>query len=445
MRGTRLALAFVLLGGATSWPVDAEPSRSWPQWRGPSGQGVSSETGLPEVWSATHNVLWKTAIPGRGHSSPIVWGDRIFLTTAIEGELVPARPVKHFEGGQEFVHPDGIGADRKHTLKLLSVDAETGKILWERTAWEGTPYDTRHRRGSYASPTAVTDGRHVYAYFGAEGLYCYDFDGKLVWKVSLGGIASFGVGVGTSPVLYRGLVIVLCDEDNGEKSFLAAFDTKTGKQAWRVARKVQLSWATPMIVTADGRDELITSGTELVIAYDPASGKELWCSKGLGNNAIPSPVAGGDIAVVSAGYPEKLAFALRPGGSGDITDSPRVLWKYTKGTAYVPSPILYGDYVYLMTDRGLVTCLDAKTGAVQYEGGRVPVPATFMASPVAYQGKILLFSEDGDTYVIQAGPTHQVLRTNPLGEPIYATPAVANGRVYIRAVGHLYAIGKAAS
>jgi outer membrane protein assembly factor BamB len=340
------------------------------------------------------------------------------------------------------VHPDGVGADRKHTLKVLALDARTGTLLWERTAWEGTPYDTRHKKGSYASLTPVTDGTRVYAYFGSEGLYAYDFDGKPAWKASLGGIATVGVGVGTSPVLYKDLIILQCDEDNGEKSFIAALDKRTGREVWRVPRKVQVSWATPILVNAGGRDELVTSGTELIIAYDPATGKELWRAKGLESNAVPSPVAGPDVVVVSAGFPAKLAMAIRPGGDGDVSDSPRILWRYAKGTAYVPSPILYGEFVYLVTDKGLVTCLDAMTGQVKYEGGRVPVPASFMASPVAYEGQILLFSEDGDTYVLKAGPTHEVLRSNALGEPIFATPAVANGRLYIRTLGRLWAIGR---
>jgi outer membrane protein assembly factor BamB len=438
MKRAALALVAVTLPAV----LRAEPA-TWPQWRGPGSQGVSSEKGLPTEWSSARNVLWKADIPGRGHSSPIVWGDRIFLTTALEGEVVPgAKAVRHVIDGQDFVHPDGVGADRKHTLKVLALDARTGTLLWERTAWEGTPYDTRHKKGSYASLTPVTDGSLVYAYFGSEGLYAFGFDGKPAWKASLGGIATVGVGVGTSPVLYKDLIILQCDEDNGEKSFIAALDKRTGREVWRVPRKVQVSWATPILVNAGGRDELVTSGTELIIAYDPATGKELWRAKGLESNAVPSPVAGPDVVVVSAGFPAKLAMAIRPGGDGDVSDSPRILWRYAKGTAYVPSPILYGEFVYLVTDKGLVTCLDAMTGQVKYEGGRVPVPASFMASPVAYEGQILLFSEDGDTYVLKAGPTHEVLRSNALGEPIFATPAVANGRLYIRTLGRLWAIGR---
>jgi outer membrane protein assembly factor BamB len=424
---------------ASAAPLLADPH--WSQWRGPDGQGVSHQSGVPLEWGESQNVAWKTAIPGRGHSSPIVWGEKIFLTTAVEGDVVAgAKPVKHFESGQEFVHPDGVGADHKQTLQVLALDAKTGQILWERTAWEGSPYDTRHRRGSYASPTPVTDGERVYAYFGAEGLYAYDFAGNLAWKWWPGGIATFGVGVGTSPVFYKDVVILQCDEDEGKASFIVALNKVTGKEVWRASRKVQLSWATPVLVRAGSRDELVTVGTEYVIAYDPATGAELWRVKGLESNAVPSPVVVGDIVVVSAGYPNKIAMAVRAGGSGDVTDS-RVLWRYAKGTAYVPSPIAVDGLVYLMTDKGLLTCLDAATGEVKYEGGRPPGASSYMASPVVVGGRILLMSMDGDTHVIKAGSAYEVLRTNSLGEPIAASAAVAPGRIYIRGEHHLFAIG----
>ena len=412
----------------------------WPQWRGPDGQGIANDPGVPLEWSPTKNVIWKAAIPGRGHSSPVVWGDRIFLTTAVEGDVVPgAKAVKHMLEGQEFVHPDGVGADRKQTLKLLALDAASGRILWEKTAWEGTPYDTRHKRGSFASPTPVTDGKLVYAYFGSEGLYVYDFDGNLKWSWKTSGIASFGVGVGTSPVLHGKLVILQCDEDSGEKSFIVGLDRKTGKEVWRVSRNIEVSWATPILVASGGRRELVTAGNQAIIGYDPATGRELWRIKGLASNAVPSPVAGDDVVVLSAGYPAKVALAMRPGGTGDASD--RVLWRYDKGTAYVPSPILVDGLLYLVTDKGLVTCLDARTGKVYYEGGRPPSGTSFMASPVAVAGHLLLPSMDGDTIVLKAGPAHEVVRANPLGEPIAASPAVAGGRIYIRGEHHLFAIG----
>jgi outer membrane protein assembly factor BamB len=439
-----LALAAGLVAGARDAGA-VEPSYNWPQWRGPAGQAISTDSRVPLEWSATENVLWKTPIPGRGHSQPIVWGNRVFLTTAIEGDVVPgAAAVKHMDEGKEFLHPDAVGADKKHTFKVLALDADSGKLLWERTAWEGTPYDDRHKKSSYAAPTPVTDGRLVYAYFGAEGLYAYDFDGKLAWTAVPGKIATLGLAVGTSPLLHGDLVILQCDEDNGQNSFVVAYDKKTGKEAWRVARPVQVSWSTPVIVEArePARAELVTTGSEWVIAYDPATGKELWRTKGVASNVIPSAVTAPDLVIVSAGYPEKVAMAIRPGGSGDLTGTSRILWKYTKGTAYVPSPILVGDYVYLVTDKGLVTCLDARTGEVKYEGGRVPVPATFTASPVAVDGRLVWVSEDGDAYVIKPGPVHEVVRTNPLGEAVYASPAIAQGRLFLRGAQHLYCIGK---
>ena len=438
--GLLAAAGFAL---APASPLGADPATTsphWAQWRGPDGLGIAKDAAVPLEWSATKNVVWSAEIPGRGHSSPVVWGDRIFLTTAIEGDVVPgAKPVKHLMEGQDFQHPDGVGADRKHTLEVLALDAKTGKILWQKAAWQGTPYDTRHKRGSFASPTPVTDGTLVYAYFGAEGLYVYDFKGELKWSWKSGGIASFGVGVGTSPVLYDKLVILQCDEDNGEKSFIVGLDKKTGKEAWRVARHVEVSWATPILVTSGGRHELVTAGNQAIIGYDPATGRELWRTKGLESNAVPSPVAGDGVVVLSAGYPAKIALAMRPGGSGDASD--RVLWRYDKGTAYVPSPILVDGLLYLVTDKGLVSCLDAKTGKVHYEGGRPPSGTSFMASPVAVAGHLLMSSMDGDTIVLKAGTAHQVVRANSLGEPIAASPAVAGGRIYIRGEHHLFAIG----
>ena len=433
--------ALVTAGFAGHALADPKTEAYWPAWRGATGQGVSNETRLPLGWSATENVRWRADVPGRGFSSPVIWGNRVFLTTAIEGEIVPgAKAVKHMDEGQEFVHPDGVGADKKHTFKVMALDSETGKLVWERTAWEGTPYDSRHKRGSYAAPTPVTDGNAVYVSFGAEGLYAYGFDGKLLWKADLGGIATMGVGYGISPLLHGDLLITLCDEDSGEKSYIAAFHKKTGKEAWRVPRKVQVSWATPILVKAGARDELITAGAENVIAYDPQTGKELWRMRGLESNAVPSPVAGDGVVVVSSGYPNKIAVAVEPGGSGDVTDSKRVLWKYTKGTAYVPSPIFYAGFVYLMTDKGLLTCIDAKTGEVKYEGARPPVGASFMASPVAYDGKLLIVSMDGDAFVLKAGPVFEVLKTNPMGEPLAASPAIAKGRLYIRGEKTIFCI-----
>ncbi|HEY5839508.1 MAG TPA: PQQ-binding-like beta-propeller repeat protein [Pyrinomonadaceae bacterium] len=436
----KLIIAVGLLLVLTSFTMTAL-SANWPQWRG-TGSGVSEEKNLPTAWNTSQGIKWKTPIAGRGHSSPVVWGNKVFLTSAIEGEVVPgAKAVKHvMPNDKEFLHPDSVGADRKHTFKVIALNADTGKILWQQTAWEGTPYDNRHRKSSYAASTPATDGKMVFAFFGTEGLYAYDLNGKLAWKADFGKLGTVGMGTGTSPIVFENLVIVQCDEENGGASFIVAVDKKTGKEAWRVPRKVQVSWATPMLVSNGKRTELITVGTEAVVAYDPATGKELWKHKGVESNAIPSPVANQEMVFVSAGFPAKIVMAIQLGGSGDLKET--VAWKYSKGTAYVPSPILYGDYLYLTTDRGILTCLNAKTGEVVYEGGRIPIPATFTASPVAFDGKILMTSEDGDTFVVKAGPKHEILGTNSIGEPVYASPAISGQRIFIRGEKNLYAIGK---
>jgi len=438
--GTVIALAICVV--SLSLLVGPSSAANWPQWRGADGSGVSTEKNLPSDWNVSKNIKWKTPIEGRGHSSPIVWNNRIFLTTAVEGEVVPgAKAIKHMDGDKEFLHPDSVGADRKHSFKVVCIDRVSGKVLWESVAWEGTPYDNRHRKSSYAASTPATDGELVYAFFGTEGLYAYDFKGKLAWKAKLGNLGTVGMGTGTSPVLYENLVIVQCDEENGAASFIVGLDKKSGKEVWRTPRKVQVSWSTPLLVRTAQRTELITSGTESIISYDPATGKELWTHKGVESNAIPSPVANKEMAFLVAGFPAKIAMALKLGGSGDLTGSANEVWKYSKGTAYVPSPILYQDYLYIMTDRGILTCIDARTGEVKYEGGRIPIPATFTASPVAFDGKLLLTSEDGDTFIIKSGPKHEVLGTNSVGEPVYASPAIADGRIFIRGEHNLYCIG----
>ena len=438
----RISLALITamsLGIATT---GSSAAGNWPQWRGPDGSGISTEKNLPAEWSTTRNIKWKTPIDGRGHSSPIVWDNKIFVTTAIEGEVVEgAKAPKHMMGDKEFVHPDSIGANKKHTFKVIALNRDTGKILWQAVAFEGTPYDDRHRKSSYAASTPATDGKLVYAFFGSEGIYAYDFNGKLAWKADLGKMGTVGMGTGTSPILFENLVIVQCDEENGTASYIVALDKKTGKEVWKTPRKVQVSWSTPLLVKTAKRAELIASGTESIVSYDPATGKELWTHKGVESNAIPSPVANSEFVYLVAGFPAKIAMAIRLGSSGDLTGTPNVPWKYAKGTAYVPSPILYGDYLYLTTDRGILTCIDAKTGEVKYEGGRIPIPATFTASPVAFDGKILMTSEDGDTFIVKAGPKHEIIGTNSVGEPVYASPAMADGRIYIRGEKNLYAIG----
>ena len=440
MRDVRAWTALLLILALCASLPAAAAVENWPQWRGPGGQGVSVDTDVPTEWAPDKNVLWKAELPGTGMSSPIVWGDRIYLTAVIEGDVVPGqRAVKHRQGQeQDWIHPDSVAADKKHTFKVVALDAKSGKILWDRTAYEGTVFDARHRRSSFAGPTPVTDGSMVYAYFGPEGLYAYDAAGTLAWKV-VTPFATLGLGTGTSPVLFENLVIIQRDEDNGDHSALVAYDKKTGKEVWNTKRTVEITWSTPVLVQGGGRTELVTNGNELIIAYDPATGKELWRTTGVQSNAIHTPLVGHGLVILTAGYPAKKVIALRP---GPVPDGQRVAWEYSRGTGYVISNIVYGDYLYLFTDNGIVTCLDPKTGAVKYEGGRIPVPARFMGSPVAFAGLVAMTSEAGDTFMLKAGPTHEIVGKNSVDEAVYSSPAIANGRIYIRTDKHLFAIGK---
>jgi outer membrane protein assembly factor BamB len=443
--GRSLVAAILLLSGSTL-------HGQWPQWRGPGGNGISPEKNLPLEWSAAAdgkpavNIKWKTEIPGRGHSSPIVSGNLIFVTTSIKGAEVPGRKAPEhlkFDYTPGYVHPDAVDIEFKHALKVYAVDATSGKIAWERTAYDGVMFDDRHRKNTYASSTMVTDGELAYAFFESAGLYAYDFKGNLAWKKDLGPIIKAGLGPGTSPIIYKNLIILQCDQEMGTGSHIFALDKKSGNQIWSVDRTTRRSWATPLVINTGTRDELIASGAEVVIAYDPATGKELWRANGTQSHPIPSPVTTKGLVFLSAGSQAKVVMAMQPGGSGDLKDSKDALkWRYNKGSAYVPSPIAVGNYLYLLSDAGLMTCIDAVTGERIYEGGRVPVPATFFASPVAFEDKILLTSEDGDSFVIKAGPVHEVVRTNSVGESVYASPAIANGTIYIRGDKHLFAIGK---
>jgi outer membrane protein assembly factor BamB len=413
----------------------------WPGWRGPTANGISTLKDVPATWSAERNVAWKTPVEGRGLSSPVVWGDRIFLTTDVEGEAVEGVPPKHRIRGEPFRHPDSTGMNHKHILKLMSFDTKSGKQLWERTAYNGTVADEIHKFNTYASATTVTDGKFVYAYFDSQGLYKYDFDGNQVWKMSFGPIMAEGVGSGVSPVLFEDKVIILADQDEGEGSFLAAVSTRDGKIAWKVARKAQVSWTVPVIVEVNKQPQLIVSGTENLIAYDPRSGKEIWKTEGVGGNSVHTPVYGHGMVFVSTGYPSKNVMAVR---LDPAAGEERIAWTYKKGTGYIPNTILYGDYLYFMTDAGLLTCVEAVTGKVEYESKRFPKPGQFAGAPVAFDGKLLITSQDGDTYVLKAGPVFEILGTNSLEEWVVASLGIAGDSIYIRSQKNLYRIRQAA-
>ena len=432
------ALAFSCLATIAGAGAAQDPAAGWPQWRGPGGRAQAG-SGAPLRWSADDNVVWKAPVEGRGHSSPIVVGDLIFLTSATSGDKVPGHgAIIHFIGSEEFLHPDSLGADQRLDVLLLAFDRHTGALRWRREVRAGAlPYDNRHRIGSYANPTPASDGERVIAWFGTQGLHAFSLDGDLLWSQDFGGVGTLGMGVATSPVLAAaaGMVVVQNDVEGGNGSFIAALDIPTGAIRWRVERSQPAGWATPIVLGTAGGDSLVVAmGVDEVVAYQAETGEERWRVEGLGGNAAPSPVASGDGLVFAVtGYPRKNILAL------DLEDG-SLRWDYRKGQGYVPSPIFHRGVLYLVSDGGILTALDGKTGEVIYEGGRMPLPSRFFSSPVVAGERLYLTSEDGDTHVIRPGPQFEVLATNSLDEPVMASPAVVDGTLYLRGAEHLYAI-----
>ena len=419
-------------------------AENWPQYRGPAA-GVAEDAPLPEAWSTTSNVAWKLDIPGRGWSSPVVARDRIFLTSVIATAPEEAPKKGLYFGGNREAPP----AD-EHRWMVYCVDWKTGKLLWEREVHKGKA-PARHLKNSYASETPVTDGDRVYVYFASVGVFCFDREGKAVWSQPLSPLKMrYGWGSASSPVLHQGRLYIV--NDNEEQSYLAALDAATGKQVWRIARDEGSNWATPYIWESGKRTEIVTAGTRRVRAYD-LDGKLLWEFGGMSSIAIPTPFAKLGLLYVTSGYvgdQVRPVFAVRPGASGDIslkgdeTSNDFVAWYARQGGPYNPSPLVYGDYYYTLLDFGFLTCRDARTGKEIYGKQRISTAsAAFTASPWAYNGKIFALSEDGDTFVIQAGPEFKVLGKNPLDEMCLATPAVYGPSLIVRTASRLYRIEKA--
>jgi outer membrane protein assembly factor BamB len=390
---------------------EGEGAKYWPRWRGPSGQGLGSGNGYPDTWSPTQNVVWKTPVPGSGNSSPIVWGDRIFLTTAY---------------------------DNGRRLSVVAFNRANGQRLWEAFAPEGKAGYGNHYKNGYASATPATDGQRVYASFGARGLLAVDLAGKVVWHHDLGRMDAYH-GTAGSPLLYKDRLILYQDQFND--SFIAAFDTRTGRELWRTRRDAQVGWGTPIAVRVGDHDEIIVNSQWTVRAYNPETGAELWNCRGTTDEVIPTPVVGYGMVFCSSGRAGPT-IAIRPGGKGDVTKT-HVAWTSPRGSPFVPSPILYGEHLYMVNDMAsIVTCLDAMTGKVLWQS-RLGVAQRegFSASPVAVDGKVFFTNDEGETFVLKAGPTFELLRVNKLDEGTLATPALVGGRWYIRTDRNLWAIG----
>jgi outer membrane protein assembly factor BamB len=427
-------------------------AQNWPSFRGPAASGVAEGQNPPTAFDATKsvNVRWKTPIPGLGHSSPIVWGDRVFLTTAVSSE---AKPETRF-GLYGDVAP--VKENPKHTWKVYCLDKATGKILWERVAYEGVPKVKRHPKATHASSTPATDGRTVVALFGSEGMYAYNTSGKLLWKQDLGTLdagwfydADYQWEYASSPVIYRGMVIVQADIQ--QNSFIAAYDLKTGKRLWMTPREEISGWGTPTVYEGKTRAELITNGTKAIRGYDPATGKLLWWLSPNSEITVPTPVVAHDLIYVAAGYPQvRPIYAIRPGATGDLSlkdgkeSSDFIAWSKKSGGPYMPTPVIYGDHLYVVSNQGVVTAYDAKTGKQVYQQRIADRGGAFTASPVAADGRIYLSSEDGEIFVFKAGPKHELLATNQIGEVMMATPAISEGMLIVRGLTHLYGFGEGA-
>lgn len=432
-----LSFAIAGSGGASDWT----------QFRGAGARGVAVTQSIPTTWSTTENVAWKTALPGKGWSSPVVWEKQIFLTAVInEGET--EAPKKGLYFGGERPEP----ADTPHHWMVYSLDLETGAIRWEREVHGGKPDAPVHVKNSYASETPVTDGHHVYAYFGGVGLFCLDLAGNVVWEHRVAPQPMrYAWGTASSPVLHEDRIYLV--NDNEEQSYLQALDKKTGKEIWRVNRDEASNWSTPFVWENSQRKELITLGSGAVRAYD-LDGTLLWQLSGMSSITIATPYAADDLLYFSSGYvgdrKHRPVYAVRPGATGDIslkegeTSNPWIAWCQPMAAPYNPSTLLYEGGLYVLHDRGQFSCYDAKDGSVIYEKERLPRGAGFTASPWANDGKIYCLNEDGVTFVVKAGPVFEVIATNTLGEEDMgmATPAIANDTLILRTSSAVYGIRK---
>ena len=450
--GTVRMLSVMSLLAVSAFTCRAEASEDWPCFRGLTGMGVASDDPrLAERWSKTENVRWVADVPGWGWSCPVVSRGRVFLTTVV-GEKEYEKPQKGlYNGTGRAEPPEGL-----HRWLVYCLDLVSGKVLWKHEAHQGQPQVPRHPKSSYASETPVTDGQRVYALFGDVGLYCYDFEGRQLWSRPIEPKKSFfNYGAAASPVICGDAVIVVYD--NMEERYIAAFDARTGDQRWRTARPAlallgqRSTWATPCVWKNERRTEIVTSDFGGLCSYDP-DGKMLWALKGPTSNLIiPSPIAAHGLVYVTSGYVgdrDRPVYAIRPGAEGtsaigeNPAEHPQVAWSQPQAGPYNTSPIVYGDFYYTLLDRGFMTCHDARTGKPIYEKTRFPEKASFTASPWAYNGKVFCLSEDGDTYVVEAGPAFKVVGVNSLNEFCLATPAVADGKLLLRTASRLYCLAR---
>jgi outer membrane protein assembly factor BamB len=435
----KLVIACLLLAAANGEGGVAEAELYWPQWRGPFGTGVAPSAQPPIEWGETKNVRWKIALPGKGHSTPIIWGQHVFLTTAIPyGEAlkprVPARPGSH----------DNLHLTQHHEFAVLAVNRFDGRIIWRQTVHKELPHEAGHVSASLASASPVTDGERVFAFFGSRGLYCLDVHGKLLWKKNLGEMhTKHGHGEGSSPALSGETLIVNWDHE--EQSFLLALDKRTSKQLWRVARREDTSWTSPIVVEHAGRAQVIVPGTNRLRGYDLATGEVIWECGGLSSNVVASPVSADGVVYAGSSYETRAMLAIRlDGARGDITGKNQVVWTRRRGTPYVPSPLLYGNSLYTLNHyQGILSRVDAKTGEDQGGPLRLVAITDVYASPVGAAGRVYITSRDGVTQVISHGEdTPKMLAVNRLDDSFSASAAMAGRDLFLRGERYLYCIAE---
>ena len=435
------SLLGLLLLAATTGPLSAEDEarQNWPQWRGPAADGVAPHATPPLRWSENENIAWKTEIPGHGQSSPIVWGDTLFLTTAVGIVEAPqSRQLPDPEGRGR--HPMVSPASKVQQFRLLALKRTDGGVAWSRTLRQELPHDGIHIDGSYATPSPLTDGELVFAHFGSRGLYALTLDGRKVWEIDLGDMTvRRGFGEGSSPAIQGDTLIVTWDHQG--ESFIVALDRTTGNEKWRTAREEITSWTTPLIVAIGDGYQVVTSATERVRGYDLETGNLLWESPGLTLNAIPSPVAAEGVVFVTSGYRGSVVYAVQlDRARGDLTGGDAIVWSGDRDTPYVPSPLLYDGTLYLIKgNSGILSAIDAKSGERNYIERLDDVPRVY-ASPVAGGGRIYIPGRDGGTLVLASGPEFEVLAFNELDDGFDASPALVDSEIYLRGKRWLYRI-----
>jgi outer membrane protein assembly factor BamB len=411
-------------------------SESWPQWRGPDANGTAPKADPPVSWDESTNVSWKAPLPGRGSATPAVWGDRVFVLTAANTDRT-ADAAELPKADPQFEKKTTAPANY-YRFVVLCFDRGTGKLRWERVATEQVPHEGHHPTHSYAAGSPATDGHCLYASFGSRGVYCYDLDGNLLWKRDLGRLNTrLGWGEAVTPVVHGDTLLLNWDQE--ADSALYCLDARTGKTRWKADRDEKTSWNTPLVVEHRGRTQVIVNGTTRVRSYDLETGEPIWQCGGMTVNAIPSAVAGDGVVYCVSGYRGAAAAAISLDARGDVTD--KVLWRYGRGTPYVPSPLLLGDRLYFtQTNEPLLTSLDVRTGKPVLDRARLEGLGTLYASPMAAAGRIYLVDREGTTLVLRAGDKLDVLATNRLGDPVDASPAAVGRQLFLRGEKYLYCI-----